>query len=136
MKWRAFSPEEIPDVALNLATLLRRLGLPVDNPEPRQDILLLDNGMRGTARAALKQNTRDWIAENLGARHPGLRELAGTYCWRTIRSRMFVELADAIDAVGLSAETVRTVWTEFDELRDDTARKAFIERVADLPRES
>ena len=92
--------------------------------------------MRGTARAALKQKTRDWIAENLGAVHPGLRELAGTYCWRTIRSRMFVELADAIDAVGLSAETVRTVWTEFDELRDDTARKAFIERVADLPRES
>lgn len=34
MKWRAFSPEEIPDVALNLATLLRRLGLPVDDPEP------------------------------------------------------------------------------------------------------
>ncbi|MEU4824382.1 hypothetical protein AB0H37_21155 [Actinomadura sp. NPDC023710] len=49
---------------------------------------------------------------------------------------MIVELADAIDAVGLSAETVRTVWTEFDEVRDDTARKAFIERVADLPRES
>lgn len=295
--WKAPSDEEIADAARNLTTLLRRRGLPVDEPEPRQDVILLDNGMRGTTRAALKQmywptargtlvrglylfrtaayfdphphadrgylfdldaagsnggknllvlpddpdlegltfrandalvvievltsgpkltpdridaqghpvqgwfrdhpltkgvnpahrsarytdprvqegvlravreaignharsvalrerrgadvqellrpghermvrNTRDWIAGNLDAMHPGLRELVSTYCWRTARWSMNVKLADAIEAAGLSAETARTVWTEFDELRDDTAREAFIERLAGSPRES
>ncbi|MBB6399907.1 hypothetical protein BKA00_006821 [Actinomadura coerulea] len=297
MAWPDPSPEEIADAARNLTTLLRRLGLPVDEPEPRQDVVLLDNGMRGTARAALKQmywplargtlvrglylfraaahhdpnpdadrgylfdldaesgkggknllvlpddpdlegltfrandalvlievltsgpkttpegidvqgrpvqglfrdeppakginpvhrsarytgprvcegvlravreaignharfaarreregadvqellrpghermvqNTRDWIAGNLDAMHPGLRELAVTYCWRTAQSHANVKLADAIDAAGLSAETARTVWTEFDGLRDDTAKEEFIERLAGSPRES
>lgn len=62
--------------------------------------------------------------------------LACTYCWRTIWSRTIVELADAVDAAGLSAETARTGWTAFDELRDDTAREVFVERLADLPCES
>ncbi|MEV0404175.1 hypothetical protein [Actinoallomurus sp. NPDC050550] len=294
MSWKTISPEEMANAAQNLKTLLRRLGLPVDEPEPRKDIILLDNGMRGTARAALKQmywpqakgtlvqgfylfrtaayfdpqpnadrgylfdldadtsdggknlyvlpddpdlegltfraedalvlievltsgpklstdridahghpvqrlfrdeplreksinpvrrsaryldprvyegvlrtiraaignharyaarheqdgadvqellrpghermvkNTRAWIAGDLDAMHPGLRELAGTYCW-TNQWPTIAKLADAINAAGLSAETARTVWAEFDELRDDTARKAFIERLTSWP---
>lgn len=295
--WKDLSPEEIADASVNLTALLRRLGLPVDEPDPPRDIILLDNGMRGTTRAALKQmywarargtlvrglylfraaaffdphpdadrgyvfdldaaganggknllvlpddpglegltfrandalvlievltggpkqtpdridahghpvqglmrdrppdrginpvhrsaryadprvregvlrvvreaignharfaalcerrgadvqellrpghermvrNTRDWIVGDLDAMHPGLRELAVTYCWRTALGDVNVKLADAIDAAGLSAESALTVWTEFDALRDDTAREAFIERLADSPRES
>lgn len=295
MSWDTISPDEMANAARNLTALLRRLGLPVGDPDPRQDIILLDNGMRGTARAALKemywpdargslvqgfylfraaayfdpqpnadrgylfdldadtsgggenllvlpddpdlegltfrandalllieeltsgprltpdridahghpvqrlvrdeplretginpvrrsaryldprvyegvlrtiraaignharyaarceqdgadvqkllrpghermvQNTRDWISGDLGAMHSGLRELAGTYCW-TNQWRMIVKLADIINAAGLSAETTRTVWADFNELPDDTARKAFIERMTSSAR--
>ncbi|WP_338739873.1 hypothetical protein [Actinomadura luteofluorescens] len=34
IKWKALSPEEIADAAGNLTALLRRLGLPVDEPDP------------------------------------------------------------------------------------------------------
>lgn len=294
MGWKTPSLEEMVDAARNLTALLRRLGLPVDDPEPSHDIILLDNGMRGTARAALKEiywpqargtlvqgfylfraaayfdphpnadrgylfdldadtsnggknllvlpddpdlegltfrandalvliegltsgpkltpdridaqghpvqrlfrdeplrekginpvrrsaryldprvyegvlrtvraavgnharyaarceqrgvnvqellrpghermvhNTRAWIAGDLDAMHPELREIAGTYCWTTTW-RTIVKLADAINAAGLSAETARTVWAEFDTLRDDTARTAFVASLTSSP---
>ena len=48
-------PEATVNAARNLTELLRRLGLPVHDPEPGRDIVLLDIGMRGTVRAALKE---------------------------------------------------------------------------------
>jgi hypothetical protein len=49
------SPESMADAAQNLTTHLRDQGLPVDTPDPPHDIIIVDNGMRGTTRAALKQ---------------------------------------------------------------------------------
>ncbi|WP_141578584.1 hypothetical protein [Actinomadura sp. WMMA1423] len=48
------STESMAGASENLITLLRRAGLPVDDPEPPHDIILVDNGLRGTTRAALK----------------------------------------------------------------------------------
>lgn len=54
--WTAtITPESITDAARNLTTHLRGQGLPVDTPDPPHDIILVDNGVRGTTRAALKQ---------------------------------------------------------------------------------
>ncbi|MBO2465321.1 hypothetical protein [Actinomadura violacea] len=55
MRWKSVSPEAMANADRNLTALLRRLGLHPDDLEPGQGIILLDNGMRGTARAALKQ---------------------------------------------------------------------------------
>ncbi|MEV5705945.1 hypothetical protein [Actinoallomurus sp. NPDC052274] len=71
------------------------------------------------------RNARAWASDDLAAMHPVLREIAGTYCW-TEYWPTIVELADAIDAAGLSAESAQGVWAAFDELRDDTARAAFV----------
>jgi hypothetical protein len=50
----AVSPESMVGASENLTALLRRAGLPVGDPEPPHDIILVDNGLRGTTRAALK----------------------------------------------------------------------------------
>jgi hypothetical protein len=71
------------------------------------------------------RNARAWAAGDLEAMHPGLREIAGTYCWTT-HWPMFEELTAAINAAGLPAESARSVWAAFDELRDDAAMAAFV----------
>lgn len=55
LQWKPGLSEDTTNAARNLTALLRRLNLPVDDPDPKQDIVLLDNGLRGTARAALKE---------------------------------------------------------------------------------
>ena len=71
------------------------------------------------------RNARAWVAGNLEAMHPALREIAGTYCWQAHWPTV-IELSDAIKTTDLPAESARSVWAAFDKLQDDAARKAFV----------